>query len=283
MGMSGPNGIPPGPETLVFVDADGVINVGIRDSAGQAPLLLCEANLARCREQKKCTSGPVHVVSSVACRVVGHGEEDSYAKYATQAGSNDITPEFAARLAEIIRAAGPRCMLVLSSSWRKPNHVKRVLALEAAISKFADKPTKFTAKTGPGGDEPHHRLHLIGEFVRQYTAGRDPKLHGDLRVLVLDDFAASHPRDWRERPGNVDSVGAVEDFWRKCSACPENTAVKLVHTYEEWVTEHGVRVQIGSGLTPGKASEACRFLLDQGEGALVVETENRSREPTTLL
>merc|ERR1719197_699509 len=36
------------PETLIFVDADGVINVGVRDRPGHTPIQLSEKNLGRC-------------------------------------------------------------------------------------------------------------------------------------------------------------------------------------------------------------------------------------------
>lgn len=240
-------------QTLVFVDADGVVNVGIRDQPGQSPLLLCESNLARCKLAVNAT-GPSAIIKSVASREIGHGDDGSYAKFATQPGSFDISTILAQRLGRIIDSAGPRCTMVLSSSWRKPSHHKRVVALEAALSEHCGRPLAFNERTGPGGDEPEKRLWLIGNFVQEYSSQH----RGPLRVLVLDDFAASHPNRWKIP--NINSVSSVEETLRRRSANPESTYVKLVHTYEEWLTDSGAQVQIGSGLTMKKVCEAECFL-----------------------
>lgn len=252
-------------ETLVFVDADGVINVGIRDQPGQSPLLLCETNLARCKLGTN-PRGPSAIIRSVANREIGHGDDGSYAKFATPPGSFDISPILGQRLGRIIDAAGPRCTMVLSSSWRKPSHRPRVEALEAKISEHCGRALKFNEKTAPGGDEPDKRLLLIGNFVRDWSSKRrDRGDDGPLRVLVIDDFAATHPSRWKT--SDLNSVSDVEELLRKRSVCPENTFVKLVHTYEEWCTEAGAEVQIGCGLTTKKVQEAERFLMGEVAGA----------------
>jgi hypothetical protein len=243
-------------ETLIFLDADGVVNVGIRDMPGQSPLLLCESNLDRCRQQSPC-AGPSLIITSAAARCPGHGDEGNYAKFATTSGSSDISPIFAERAAEILRLAGPKAVLVLSSSWRK--YQNRVEALEAALTKFSDRTITFDARTKSGGDEPEKRLQAIGEFVSEYSENRDP-MAGPLRVVVLEDFAATHPKQWKYANG-LRSIEGVEDFWRKSSSQPDQTFVKLIHTYDEWHLENGTQVQIGCGLTCAKVSEAERFLV----------------------
>mmetsp|Transcript_115812 Transcript_115812/g.201054 ORF Transcript_115812/g.201054 Transcript_115812/m.201054 type:complete len:309 (-) Transcript_115812:134-1060(-) len=247
-------------ETLVFVDADGVVNVGIRDTSGQSPLLLCQTNLERSKQVAgRNMSGLAAIINHVASSDIGHGDNGSYAMLATAPGSYDISPILAGRLGRIIDAAGPRCTLVLSSSWRKPSHRPRVVALEAAISESCGRSLTFTEKTGPGGDHPEKRFHLIGNFVSDYSERR--REEGDdspLRVLVLDDFAATHPKRWNME--EVTSVSSWEEAMRQRSACPQNTFVKLVHTYEEWSTDSGEHVQIGCGLTMKKVREAERFL-----------------------
>lgn len=252
-------------ETLIFVDCDGVFNVGIRDTPGQSPILLCDANLARC-EKGAATSSPssncgsaAHIIACAAAHDIGHGDDGTYSKFATASGSSDICPLFAKRMADIIRHAGPNYVMVLSSSWRKACHQARVIALEAALSKFSGQSIKFGSRTRPGGDEPEKRLEIIGDFVREYSTNRNNPA-APLRVLVLDDFAATHPRSWSfsER---IWSKESVEECLRERSAQPNLTYVKLVHTYDEWTTDFGVQVQIGSGLTEAKVCEAECFLL----------------------
>jgi len=250
------------PETLIFVDCDGVVNVGIRDGPGQAPLLLCEKNLARC---KPCDSPPPvgsaqatsHIMFSTAYRQVGHGDEGTYSKFATPPDSSDICPLLAHRLAEILSYAGPHSKMVLSSSWRKTHHQKRVEALEATLSKYSGKNITFDARTKPGSDGPQGRIELIGDFVHEYSENRQ-RSDRPLRVVVLEDFAATHPQQF-----NSQSIESVEAYWRQCSFQPEKTSVKLVHCYEEWTTSFGQSVQVGTGLTRAKVCEAERFLLDK--------------------
>jgi hypothetical protein len=249
-------------ETLLFVDADGIVNVGIRDTPGQSPLLLCESNLNRVLQRASCT-GASHIISSAASREVGHGENGTYSKFATVAGSSDICEVFAERLADIIRFAGPRCKTVLSSSWRKPAHHARVMALEAAVTKYGGKMFKFDERTKLGGDDAEKRIQLIGEFLRDYTAKRSSS-EGPLRVVVLEDFAATHPRQWKFANG-ICSQDGLEEHWRCCSSDSEQTFVKLVHCYEEWTTDQGALVQIGCGLTSAKVCEAERFLMGRKE------------------
>jgi len=99
--------------------------------------------------------------------------------------------------------------------------------------------------------------------VHEYTQSRSPS-QGPLKVLVLEDFNATHPRQWTFA-GGIRSKQAVEQYWRGRSAQPNQTSVKLVHTYEEWKTDQGLNVQIGSGLTCAKVREAKRWLLGQAE------------------
>jgi hypothetical protein len=246
-------------ETWIFVDADGVVNVGIRDTPGQSPLLLCERNLVRCVQKVPCT-GPSHIISSAANREIGHGDEGTYSKFATLAGSCDISEIFAERLAGIIKLAGSRCRMVLSSSWRKPHHQNRVLALEAAISKYSGTDFKFDDKTKLGGDEPEQRIQFIGDYIREHTQNKNPS-DGPLRVVVLEDFAATHPKQWKFG-GGCHSVDSTEEYWRYSSSQPHTAHVKLVHCYEEWVTDQGMQVQLGSGLTSAKVCEVERFLTN---------------------
>lgn len=241
-------------ETLVFVDADGVVNVGIRDKANSAPVMLCDTNLERARMASCSTS---YLVSQLARKPLDHGEEGTFSKYIAKDGS-EIVPEFAARLSELFVLAGPRATIVLSSSWRKPSNEKRLVAFEAAIASHLGEDFGFDAMTGPGSDLPKSRLELIGLAVREFTANRDFEKSGPLKVLVLEDFAASSTAALRP---HADSVHSAEEYLKKSSSMPDRTAVKLIHSYSEMTTERGDRFQVGTGLTQKMCCEAKRFLL----------------------
>jgi len=249
-------------DTLIFVDADGVINVGIRDDPVASPLLLEDASLVTAREIPCLTST---IIEAVATRELGHGEDGTYAQFATERGSasKDICDVFVQRLAEIVQLAGPRCWLVLSSTWRRPTKScqRRVAALEKCLSRHSGKTIGFSAHIGGlhERDDPPCRVRLIGEFVRAFTAQRATPL----RVLVLEDFGATHPRDWPSEKNATKTLKEVEDFIRASSNTPDLTSVKLLHTYDEWITEHGYQVRIGSGLVLAKVCEAKRFLLGE--------------------
>jgi hypothetical protein len=264
------------------VDCDGVINVGIRDGPGQSPLLLCESNLARC--QASIAAAPPgtamaanNILHSAASRQIGHGDEGTYSKFATAPGSSDICPLFAKRMADIVRFAGPQTVMVLSSSWRKPTHHNRVAALEAQLSRYSRRAISFEARTKPGGDTPVKRIELIGDFIHEYSSNRT-QTDRPLRVVVLEDFAATHPRHWNLREP-VTSLAQIEAILRNRSCQPGLTSVKLVHTYDEWTTDDGLQVQIGTGLTCAKVCEAKRFLSGEPQ-CLDCSAEEKRKEPS---
>jgi len=201
-------------------------------------------------------AGPLRLVFLDVDGVLNTTPRGTHHSAGSAASLDDIC---VSRLAGFLQEAGVH--VVLSSSWRKSTHHKRVEALEAALSKHSGRAVSFEARTRPGGDEPEKRLELIGDFVAEYSQNRQ---HPDLplRVLVLEDFAATHPRQWKFHE-QIRSLEAVEGYWRQRSAQPDKTSVKLVHCFEEWSTSFGQPVAIGSGLTCAKVCEAQRFLLEK--------------------
>jgi hypothetical protein len=146
--------------------------------------------------------------------------------------------------------------MVLSSSWRKSTNGKRVEALEAALSKYSGRNITFDAHTKLGSDHPEKRLELIGDFVCEYSENRKGS-DRPLQVLVLEDFSATSPRQWK-----FQSIEGAEAYLRERSFQPEQTSVKLVHCYDEWTASFGESVQVGTGLTHAKVCESEYFLLD---------------------
>lgn len=211
-------------DTLIFVDADGVINVGVRDCPDQAPFLLCDVSVekARLRAARAMQLNPQHPERNIASEAIEavadrsllaqHGEKGTYFEFATSPSDGDISRELVWRLAEIIRLAKnqgnpSRCQVVLSSSWRKPAHVERRVRLEQKLGEALGGETgrrsfAFDAITRLGKDDPADRMKQIGDFVEQFARRRENEARaqgrspGGLRVLVFDDFTASPVEKW---------------------------------------------------------------------------------------
>jgi hypothetical protein len=259
--------VKPNADTLIFVDVDGVLNVGVRDP-GHSPLEFTTTN-AQCALDKwgkhhDCKQRlTIERLVSAHQRELGHGEQGTYAKYLShpQFGYSDV---FLARLARIIRAAGEHASFVLSSTWRLPKHQSRVKKLEAAISEHLGKVFTFDARTELFLDlTPQDRLRAIRKYVTEY-ATRHSGMIDQLKVLVLEDFHTTPlggmgPCDYCE----MDSTESIERYLRESVelACTHvKPEVRLVHTYDEWTTPEGLLVQLGCGLTMENFYKAINFL-----------------------
>mmetsp|Transcript_106705 Transcript_106705/g.306959 ORF Transcript_106705/g.306959 Transcript_106705/m.306959 type:complete len:190 (+) Transcript_106705:28-597(+) len=158
------------PDTIIYVDINGVLNVGIRDD-GASPLLLDSENLSMARRARDLrllspqARDYIDRVTSVADRRVGSGEGATYSDYAC-AGGKQVVDALLARLAQIIRAADDP-FVVLTSNWRKPKHKEKMRRLEDAISKHMGSPFVFDGATDVADDSnAADRLLCIGEHLR---------------------------------------------------------------------------------------------------------------------
>jgi len=127
-------------DTLIFVDVDGVLNIGIFDPTGR-PLELSTHNVETAlkhwgvregHSQRDCIERIVEVYS----HEVGHGEASTYEEFLADPKSG-VSAVLVGRLARIITTAqegSNNVEVVLSSSWRKPQHAVRVGALEGVLS-----------------------------------------------------------------------------------------------------------------------------------------------------
>uniref|UniRef100_A0A7S4UF76 Uncharacterized protein n=1 Tax=Alexandrium monilatum TaxID=311494 RepID=A0A7S4UF76_9DINO len=262
-------------ETLIFVDVDGVLNVGVRVK-GEAPINLSDSNYERALSLEGEQNYHADLVLAAARHELCHGEGSTYAKFISKTPS-DVSEVLVGRLVELLRVAGPGCTAVLSSSWRKPQHRKMLRRLEERISahlgaSFAFR--EFTMQRKESG--PEDRLETIGQYLATLGRKRQRSL-GSLRVLVLEDFCISPLRDIRccdcdvpkgRAPVNVsranvpvDSVADAERFLEARAAFVAwDVRVKVIHTYDAFVSPEGLFMEVGCGLTMEHHCAALSFL-----------------------
>jgi hypothetical protein len=259
------NGYSEAVETLIFVDIDGVLNIGIQDPNG-APLQFNEPNAEQAMERYKTREDlfPSHHLCVdrlvAACsREVGNGEDGLYARFLSPRDTS-VSDIFVARLAELVEVAGPRCEVVLSSTWRWPRHKARVKEVEAQVSKHLGRPFTFEHRTPLREDRtPALRLQCISDFVATYC--EESLIPGDrLRVLVLEDFHVSPLGSWHCGREQMNSCAAVEQYLLSQMPSYISGSARLVHTYDEWTTPDGLRMQLGCGLTQRHLRAALDFL-----------------------
>lgn len=197
---------------------------------------------------------------------LGHGENATYEKLLADPVS-DLSDVLVSRLAMLIHtmarrqiSKGTAGLVVLSSSWRRPRHRKRLQKLEEALSAKLDMPFKFLAATNPTVDDntPGIRLELIGDFVAEY--GRKVSWSRNLQVLVLDDFHTEPLGNWVCGGHMVATIQEAEAYLESRVPSTCHATARIVHTYEEFTTAEGTRVQVGSGLTCEHFCRANTFL-----------------------
>uniref|UniRef100_A0A6U6N6L6 Uncharacterized protein n=1 Tax=Zooxanthella nutricula TaxID=1333877 RepID=A0A6U6N6L6_9DINO len=264
-------------DTVLFVDIDGVLNVGIRDH-GNAPLLLNDSNVKTALMYKdypfKGASAEqecITKVASVVDRCLGNDKSAGTYRDLACGSKEHCSSVLVERLAEIIRAAGD-ASIVLSSNWRRPKYANRVRSLEKEVSVALGSEFKFDARTEDFEETgASDRLYCIGNYVRRLCAERERAgVRGPLRALLLDDFFVSPLDGWGCGGATVYSTAEAEGYVRRCA--PEGAAdVKLVHCYDEWRTDAGLRVQVGTGLTQEDVKTAKAFLAAPQEENPCVE------------
>lgn len=251
-------------DTLIFVDVDGVLNVGIGDP-GNAPLELSIQNVSRALtmwDRRQSLSPEVRAcaerVASVHSRKSCAAEGGTYAKLIS--ADNSLSEVAVGRLAKLIQAAGERCTVVLSSTWRLPKHVHRLKRLEEALSLHLGRPFTFGDRTSLNEDRTADgRLRCIGNYVAKHCARSGPA-SSNLRVMLLEDFHVRPLGSWKCDGRMMNSPADVEEYLCACVPNSVNISAKLIHTYDEWLTESGLLVQIGCGLSKAHVCEGLNFL-----------------------
>lgn len=283
-----------GPDTLIFVDVDGVLNVGIKDDDPKSQALsLSLENLTHCYETQHRATDPASLaimdklLSASRLNLESLGEE--YATYEELLSCNDaldldVMLVFVQRLAMIIRAAGPRRLVVLCSSWRRPQHGEKIQKLEKLISNMLGEPFAFDERTPLKEDQgATGRLRGIHSFIQAHVAARGTSQQqvGPLRLLVLEDFHITPFDGWRCDGKIVSSVQDAESYLK--SAVPEQvpSRVRIVYPYAEWRTDSGRLVQAGTGLTMKHFRNGMDFLMT-APTPLVLPQDCSAREKVAL-
>lgn len=250
-------------ETIIFLDVDGVLNVGIHDE-GDAPLLFRDEDVRMAQRLSKQgyrgkEAKSVAKLNALAYQPLCNGEEGSYEKLMTKNGA-ELSEVLLGRLAELIRFAGNRCKVVLSSSWRRPHHRNRRRLLEQAIARHLERPFQFTEQTPMYREEKRaaDRLQTIGDYIKEVCSKRQEA--SNLRILVLEDFFISAMDGWLCGGKAMDCVSAAESYLENQAG--SFVSVKLFHCYDKITTSSGLSLQVGSGFSSKFLKEAKQFIID---------------------
>lgn len=247
-------------ETLIYVDVDGVLNVGV-DDGNTNPLSFDAGNIEVAERLQKIPEARQNSATRKMLATYVHkaaGENQTYAEICSN--SNHIVDMFVERLASIIKAAGSSSTVVLSSSWRMPCHARKLPILEKAMSRFMGSTFTFEVKTALKDDpSPTARLGTIADHVAKYCATQANQCSA-LRILVLEDFHIQPMGSWSCCGEAMTSAQDVEMFLAKRVPPHIAASAKLIHTYDAWTASNGTYVQIGSGLTLKLFNEAMQYL-----------------------
>eukprot|EP00930_Biecheleria_cincta_P047405 TRINITY_DN32856_c0_g1_i1.p1 TRINITY_DN32856_c0_g1~~TRINITY_DN32856_c0_g1_i1.p1 ORF type:complete len:341 (-),score=57.83 TRINITY_DN32856_c0_g1_i1:245-1267(-) len=260
-------------DTIIYVDVDGVVNIGIADG-DNLPLLLTKRDVRsalRALPNIASVSAEQHAaiqsLVAVGERLVGQGEEhdDTYLKFCAGDDGSSLSDILVHRLASIIDLAHQNSgsvHVVLASKWRKPQQLHRRKCLEEKISQSLGKSFEFDSTTALVTElNAADRIETIGDHLALCCAkspnmGRARKL----QVLVLDDFFITALGRWECGGSKMSSCSKVESYLKSKADRP-NVVVKLAHCYDEWKSSTAGRmVQVGSGLTALLTQEAKAFL-----------------------
>jgi len=246
--------------SVLFLDVDGILNVGLQDPEGEPPLLLSEANAEVVREARglqpwQMSEASRIVIESLASVLERKGE------FVVNAASQ-CHDELVRRLATILEAAGEDTAVVLASTWRKACNADKVLRLQEEISRHLGRPFAFAARTA---DRPEtkaaDRLEAIADFLVQLSSQRDGVTQ-PLRALLLEDFFARGMDGWWCSGVQMNAAADAEAYLlgRVGAWASSPVEAKLLHCYEEWSTPSGVEVRVGGGLTPELVGDGVAFL-----------------------
>lgn len=258
-------------DTILFVDVDGVLNVGIYDPF-DAPILLKSSELSMAREivamdYRGFDSATAYKICALAATPA---DPESTATFEALASHDQLSKVLVGRLSELIQEAGPKCHMVLSSSWRKKQHLKRRQRLELDLSEalgryftFHDV-TQLTPELHAGD-----RLQAIRSYLQDF-AGANLCGAGELKVIVVDDFFLS-PLSYADPfritgapgvpGGELHTLEEVEDYLlQPLGEMGIEASAKVLHCYRKVVTTNGLVLQVGMGLSNGLLKDAKEFL-----------------------
>jgi hypothetical protein len=248
-------------DTLILIDVDGVLNVGMKEPSG-APLLLDTHNINVALRRRL---SPSAAAANTIARIVSvidrplqeiNGESATYMDLV--ADQSMLSPTLLVNLALIILAAGDHCGFVLSSTWRKPGKEALVRTLEMQMSLCLGRHFCFNGRTPMRSERSGvDRLEILGDYLSALQAKRGESAPR-LRVLVLDDFGITPLDGWPCQGFTIGSTEDAEAFLK--SRAGDDVEVRVVHTYEMWYDgDDKVPVEVGMGLQRQHVSIAHAF------------------------
>lgn len=198
-------------------------------------------------------------MTGIASHTLGGGEDDTFEKLVAAPG--DLSDLLVGRLAKIIQAAGGDCKVILSSSWRKPQHNSRTQRLESAIARHLNRGSfSFDDRTALRSENTaEDRLECLGDYISDFCKKR-AECDEKLRILVLEDFCVSKLRGLNCRGAPIDGPADAETYLLGQAGGSPNVTVRIIHTYDEWTTESGLNIAVGCGLTTEHFEQALYFL-----------------------
>jgi len=247
-----------GTKTLIFLDVDGVLNVSCKDP-GRGALTLGVVNV-RMAQQVRDRSHPKpgldtaeRVLAVNSCELCD-GEEGTFSRFTS--GESELCDKLVARLSWLIAATGD-CQVVLSSTWRMPQHLRKVRCLEEEISRHIRRRFVLDERTELCADNSAvKRMTNIGNYLATQPFHRT---HRSVRALILDDLGTTPFGDWSLDGEVVTCPGVAEAYLAKRGALAKED-VCFVHTYKQFTTSAGLQVQMGTGLTGPHMWSAAAFL-----------------------
>lgn len=270
-------------QTVIFVDVDGVLNVGARDGGG--PLLINKVNIGRAqsvmRARARSEDGAclqrdpedclVDKESQCAQKILAvseypEGRRDKGTLSMLAAGEFGFSDILVSRLAALIASTTPEPKVVLASSWRQTRFRSRAETLRRAIQQKLGHEFRWSGMTAEkeectAGD----RLRCIGEYLEEMEL---PSMV-ETRLLVLDDFFITPFDGWNIDGVRIECPEDAEDYLLRHCQSLGTVAVKVVHPYEEFIAGRDSRgrdihVKAAVGLTEKHFNAAADFLLRGG-------------------
>lgn len=237
---------------------DGVLNVSCKDP-GRSALSLGVVNVRIAQQLRdsnfpKPGSNTAERLLAVNSCELGDGEEGTFSRFTS--GESELCDEFVARLSWLI-AATDDCQVVLSSTWRLPQYLRKVRCLENEISRHIRRRFVFDERTEMCADNSAvKRMTNIGNYLATQPFHRTYK---SVRALILDDLGSTPFGVWSLDGEVVTCPGVAEAYLAKRGALAKED-VCFVHTYNQFTTCVGLQVQMGTGLTGPHMRSAAAFL-----------------------
>ena len=131
---------------------------------------------------------------------------ETFSKKTTEESAQDLCEHFLVRLVQLIAAGGKTRRVVLSSTWRRPQHKKRRQVLEHRISTHLGEPFVFDDRTDLVPEQSAaDRICTVGDYIANYSKCQNSRSRNSLTVSALRSMFPSPPMSDGDRglPGRI--------------------------------------------------------------------------------